>query len=730
MVNIWSYFPLPAIRSARAEAAPRKEPPYSAQLQELCRVAGEYLKPAEVNELRRAYAFGAEAHAEQRRVSGEPYIEHPLAVATVLAGMHLDPETLIAAVLHDVLEDTAVDKPRLKREFGEEVAGLVDGVSKLTQMEFGSYAEAQAENFRKMLLAMTHDIRVILVKLADRLHNMRTVGVLDPERRRRIARETLDIYTPIAQRLGINSIRVELEDLGFAALYPQRYRVLAASVKKVRGNHKALVEEVKTAVTRRLRHEKVPAQVVGREKNLYDVYRKMAAKHLPFSEVRDLYACRIIVDDVDTAYRVLGVVHDLYKPLPGRFKDYIAIPKANGYQSLHTVLFGPKGAPVEVQIRTKDMDAVAEHGIAAHWRYKTGQGASTAQKRTRDWLRRILELQGQAGNSEEFLENVKIDLFPDEIYVFTPKGDIFKLQREATAVDLAYAVHTDIGNRCVAARIDGRMMPLRSVLSNGQTVEIITAPGASPSPTWLSFAVTAKARANIRHFLKGLERDEAQKLGRRLLNRELQRFSVQLDRVPADRMQATLKDFKLTSPAGLLEEIGLGQRMAIIVARHLLPSEDEPARIGGSASPLEIKGTEGMVVSFPKCCYPIPGDSILGYVSSGRGIVIHRQSCKNVAEFRNHPEKWVDAEWGHEVARDFPVAIRIDALNQRGALATIAATIADHDADIELVDTSDSDGSHSSLSMVIAVRGRKHLADIMRALRGLRPVARVVRVKG
>ncbi len=722
---------LPSLWSARPLATPAPPETPVPEIEALCRRAAVYLKPAEVEDLRRACEFGAKAHAGQRRLSGEAYIHHPLAVAGLLVDMHMDRDTVIASVLHDVLEDTPILKDDLQKSFGENVATLVDGVSKLTQMEFESYAEAQAENFRKMLLAMTNDIRVILVKLADRLHNMRTVFALAADKRRFIARETLDIYAPIAQRLGINSVRLELEDLGFAALYPKRHRVLSKAVQRARGHRKALVEQILRSIRRRLKQEGLSGIVTGREKHLYSIFKKMQAKKLPFSEVFDVYGFRIIADTPDGAYRTLGVVHQLFKPVPGKFKDYIAIPKANGYQSLHTVLFGPHGVPIEVQIRTEEMDAVAERGIAAHWQYKSGDRASnSAHSKARDWLKGILEIQREAGNSEEFLENVKMDLFPDEVYVFTPKGDIVKLPRGATAVDLAYMVHTEIGNRAVATRIDRRLAPLSTVIANGQTVEIITAPGAAPSPAWLNFVVTAKARSHIRSFLKNLKRDEACDLGRRLLNRELERFGMAFERVPARVIEAALADLHLKETDALLEEIGLGKRPAPIVARHLIPTGTGETPAVPSAIPLAIKGTEGMVVTFPKCCYPIPGDAILGYVSTGRGIVIHRRTCKNVAEFKNHPEKWVDVEWGSDVHTEFPVAIRLEAVNQRGALATIAAAVAKEDANIEYVGLSERTEGSAGLSLVVAVRDRRHLARVIRSVRTTKPVSRVVRIKG
>lgn len=705
------------------------------QIDDLSAQIETYLEPDQVKKVRRAYSFSAKAHEGQHRLSGEPYIQHPLEVARILAGMHMDHQTLVAAILHDVIEDTATAKEQIKREFGKGVAELVDGVSKLKQIEFDSYAEAQAHNFRKMLMAVAHDIRVILVKLADRLHNMRTLGALPPKKRRLIARETLEIYAPIAQRLGMNSIRLELEELGFAALHPMRHRVLSEQVKKARGHRKEIVNKIKNALKRRLQQEKLPAEIIGREKHLYGIYKKMRNKGLSFAEVFDVYAFRIIVDTVDTCYRVLGAVHNLYKPVPGKFKDYIAIPKANGYQSLHTVLFGPYGVSIEVQLRTKEMDDVGEAGIAAHWLYKSGEGEkTTTHKRAREWLRGILEMQQTAGNPEEFLEHVKIDLFPDEVYVFTPKGDIIELPRGATAVDLAYTIHTDVGNTCVGARIDRRLAPLSTLLSTGQSVEIITAPGARPNPVWLKFVVTAKARSTIRHYLKNLKHDEAIALGKRMLNLELKNFSLSFDDISPRQLSTALKSFNLNDKNELLEDLGLGKRMAPLVARHLAPSPREPWKLpwkrgSASARPLFIKGTEGMVVSFPKCCYPIPGDPILGFASAGRGIVVHHQSCKNVAEYRKEPEKWVNVEWETQVDRDFPAAIRMNVTNQRGVLATVAAAIADEGANIENVEMQDRDDRYIRLSFVIAVRDRNHLARVMHKVRGVKHVSGINRAQ-
>ena len=693
----------------------------------------EYMSPDEVADVYRAYLFGAEAHQGQKRESGEDYIFHPLTVARILAELRMDPPTIISAILHDVIEDTPTAKEHLARTFGEEVAELVDGVSKLTHIEFETKAEAQAENFRKMMLAMVNDIRVILVKLADRLHNMRTLGVMRPDKRRRIARETLEIYAPIANRLGMHSIRLELEDLGFLASSPLRYRVLADAMKKVRGNRREIVGKIEETISERLKQEGLGGRVIGREKHLYSIYRKMREKRVSFTEVMDVFAFRIVVDSVDTCYRVLGAVHNLYTPVPGRFKDYIAIPKVNGYQSLHTVLFSPYSVPIEVQIRTVDMDKVAEAGIAAHWQYKTKEADNnTAQQRARQGLSGLLDIQQHAGNSIEFLENVKIDLFPDEVYVFTPNGEIREMPRGATAVDFAYAVHTDVGNHCVAVKIDRRLMPLRTELVNGQTVEIITAKGTRPNPAWLDFVVTAKARSTIRHYLKNLQRDEAITLGQRLLEKSLRAYSVDMNSITKEQFTGMLKDYSLASVADLLSEIGLGNRIPALVARSLLQADGQKAKIVEQdvkgKHPLVIKGTEGAVVSLAKCCRPIPGDSVLGFVTAGRGIVIHSETCKNVAEYRKLPEKWIDVQWDDNVEGEFPVELRLLVNNQRGVLATVAAAISELGANIEHVNMEERDGLHSSLNFVVAVTGRKHLARVMRRLRNIEMVERIGRM--
>ena len=699
---------------------------------DLRRLAGGYLDPAEVDRIHRAFLFGADAHDGQHRASGEPYIHHPVQVAKILAEMRLDHETIVAALLHDVIEDTPTAKPQIATEFGEAVAELVDGVSKLTHLSFESRAEAQAENFRKMLMAMARDIRVMLIKLADRLHNMRTLDALPLGKQRRIARETIEIYAPIANRLGLRSVRIELEDLGFRALYPRRYRVLGTRVRKARGHRKRVVGKIETAMKRRLRQEGVKARVDGREKHLYSLYRKMRSRSLSFKEVLDVYGFRIVVERPDDCYRVLGMVHGLYKPVPERFKDYIAIPKANGYQSLHTTLFGPFGTPVEVQIRTEEMDQVAESGVAAHWMYKIGQpGTNTAQLRVREWVRDLLEMQTHAGDSVEFLEGVKVDLFPKETYVFTPAGDIMALPRGATPIDFAYAVHTDVGNHCVAAKVDGRYAPLRTPLTSGQTIEIVTMPWGRPNAAWLDFVVSGKARTAIRNHLKRLRTEEAVELGEMLLGQALAVESIGLDDVPAPAVDALLAELKLESIQVLFEEIGIGKRLAPLVAKRLTTGGEEPSTDGdpapGSRPPLYIRGSEGMVVSFGKCCHPIPGDPIVGFVSAGRGIVIHTTGCGNLAEYADRPERWVEVVWESSVDGEFPAEIRVDMANRKGVLATVAAAIAEMGANIDNVNIEHRDGLDSTLIFVIEVRDRAHLARIMRRIRGIGEVSRIVR---
>jgi len=713
----------PAVPETLDQEVPR--PRYL--ISDLCAYLESYLPPEQVREVYRAYLFGAEAHKDQRRLSGEPYICHPVAVARILAEMRLDYHCLMAAILHDVIEDTATAKEQLREEFGEEVAEMVDGVSKLAKIGTQSHTEAQAENFRKMILAMTRDIRVILIKLADRLHNMRTLGVMRPDKARRIARETVEIYAPIALRLGINSIRLELEDLGMQAYYPWRYRVISEHLQKLRGHRKEVVNGIEETIRNRLAQESFHCEVSGREKHICSIYRKMREKHLSLSEVADVFAFRILVDDVDTCYRVLGAMHSLYKPVPGRFKDYIAIPKANGYQSLHTVLVGPRGQHIEVQIRTHEMHQVAEEGIAAHWHYKSGD-EKFPPTAAMEWVRSLLEVQKGSGTSVEFLEHVKVDLFPDEVYVFTPKGQIRVLPKGATVVDFAYAIHSDVGNQCVAARVEKRLVPLRTRLRNGQTVEILTSEDARPNPAWLDFVVTGKARAAIRGYLKQLEEDEAAELGSRMLERELERQGNTLDSIEADRLDAVMEQLKVESLRELFIQIGLGNRMARLVAGALL--QEDIGSEGEAAGQITIRGTEGMVVKFGKCCRPIPGDPVIAIFHPGKGLVVHHQNCPNVLDERRADADWLDVQWAPEIQGEFDTALRITVSNKRGMLATIASAIASKSSNIDDIRSEELDGTTSTLYLVVTVRDRKHLAEIMRRLRRIPEVMRIVRDLG
>jgi GTP diphosphokinase / guanosine-3',5'-bis(diphosphate) 3'-diphosphatase len=693
-----------------------------------------YLSPAQVERVREAYEFGAEKHQGQKRVSGEPYITHPVAVADILADLRLDADTLVAAILHDVIEDTPTAKAEIESIFGQVVAELVDGVSKLDQIQFKNRQEAQAESFRKMLLAMVRDIRVIMVKLADRMHNMRTLGVMPPIKRRRSARETLEIYAPIAERLGLYAVKLELEDLGFRALYPYRYKVLERELKRARGNQKEFIGKIAETFKSTLKKAGIAAGVEGREKHLYSIYKKMQNKHISLNEMVDVYGFRIIADSADTCYRALGLVHSVYKPMPGRFKDYIAIPRVNGYQSLHTTLFGPNGIPIEVQIRSEQMHRVAESGIAAHWKYKSGGDSfgGVEHDRAREWLASLVQIQ-EGGSSEEFLESVKVDLFPDKVYVFTPKGKILRLPTGATAVDFAYAIHTDIGNRCVAAKVDRRLVPLRTPLRNGQTVEIITAKGATPNPSWSSFLVTAKARAAIRQYLKNLKRGEALELGRRLLGSALEEFSLNLKKIAPANLDAVVKELNLKDTEELFEKIGLGERLAPLVARRLQPAKDDPERSSGgdghasSGGPLMIAGTEGLLVTYARCCFPIPNDPIMAYLSAGRGVMIHRQNCGNLAEYRKQPEKWLSVAWEETQGRLFSSEIQLEINNRVGVLAAVASSIAEGETNIDQVQLEERDVGNSWLRIQLQVRDRKHLAQVIRTIRRMSDVQRVFR---
>ncbi len=691
-----------------------------------------YLDEPQTVAVRRAYYYAEQAHHGQQRRSGEPYVTHPLAVAGILADMHMDHQSLMAAMLHDVIEDTGIDKTAIAEQFGDPVAELVDGVSKLTQIEFDTLEEKQAENFQKMALAMARDIRVILVKLADRLHNMRTLGVLPTTKARRIARETLEIYAPIAMRLGMNSVRMEFEDLGFTALYPMRARRIEAARGAARGHRRELVDKIRSQIENALLQDGHEATVVGREKHLYSIYKKMRSKKKSFSEIMDIYAFRIVVDSVDRCYRVLGCIHSLYKPVPGEFKDYIAIPKANGYQSLHTVTMGMHGVPIEIQIRTREMEDMANNGIAAHWLYKTDSDTvNGSHARARQWVQGLLEMQQRAGDSLEFIENVKIDLFPDEIYVFTPKGRIMELPRGATAVDFAYGVHTELGNSCVACRINRRLAPLSEPLQSGQTVEVITAAGASPNPSWFNYAVTAKARSNIRHYLMHQTREDAIALGRRLLDKSLAAFELAISELSTTRLASYLESAGLASLDELLAELAQGKRLPGVVASQLAGEVDMegPAPQPGSDTPLAIRGTEGFMVSYARCCRPLPGDPIAGYLSSEKGVVVHRENCRNLADLRDKPEQWIPLRWDDDIEGEFLAELRIEVENRRGTIATIATRINSMGVNIDKISSTDKDYQYTYVDLDLHVENRVHLAGIMRRLRGIDSVRRVSRVR-
>jgi guanosine-3',5'-bis(diphosphate) 3'-pyrophosphohydrolase len=695
----------------------------------------DYLEPKTIDTIFQAYCLAVDAHRGQRRHSGEPYVTHPVAVACILADLHMDSQTLMAALLHDVIEDTPIQKENITQQFGDRIADLVDGVSKLTQIEFKSRAEAQAENFLKMVLAMSRDIRVIIVKLADRLHNMRTLGPLNPAKRRRIAKETLEIYAPIAHRLGMHAIATELETLGFAGLYPKRFHAIKEAIRKAKGDRKKILGDIEKNLVEGLKRAGlINCEVFGREKHIYSIYKKMQTRGLSFREIMDVYGFRIIAQTADQCYRALGVVHHLYKPLPERFKDYIAIPKANSYQSLHTTLFGPQGVPIEVQIRTQEMDQMANSGIAAHWLYKSHEKTmDDARMRAQQWVKNLLEMQQKTGNSLEFIENVKIDLFPDEVYVFTPKGDIMELPAGATVVDFAYGIHTDIGNTIVAAKIDRQLAPLSSVLSSGQTLEVITSKTARPNPAWLNFVVTAKARSGIRHFLKTQRRAESIALGKQLLNKALLGLSSSLKKIPHQNVQSVLKESNYATFDDLLEAIGLGDRVSMLVAYQLigkLSPQDHDSEIDSQLSkPLLIKGTEGMVIDFATCCYPIPGDLILGVISAGHGIIVHIEDCKRIKKLREHPEKYMSVSWAEDVEGEFTASIRVTGLNQRGVLAKLAQAVASADANIDDIQIDERDARHFVVGMKVHVKNRVHLAQIVRNLRQLKSVIKVARIK-
>ncbi|HEY2862655.1 MAG TPA: bifunctional (p)ppGpp synthetase/guanosine-3',5'-bis(diphosphate) 3'-pyrophosphohydrolase [Casimicrobiaceae bacterium] len=706
------------------------------EIAEFTRHLGHYLQPPEVALVERAFAFSEQAHQGQFRKSGEPYITHPLAVASILSQWRLDAQGLAAALLHDVMEDSGITKNEIENSFGKPVAEMVDGVSKLDQIEFQSREDAQAENFRKMLLAMAQDVRVILIKLADRLHNMRTLDAMVPTHRERIARETLDIYAPIANRLGLNALYLELQELSFKHLHPARYRVLARAIKAARGNRREVMNRILQSIRDGLKAADIAATVTGREKTIYSVYKKMREKRYTFSQVFDIYGVRVLVRDTTACYAALGVLHNLYKPIPGKFKDYIAIPKANGYQSLHTTLFGPFGTPLEAQIRTQDMHRIAESGVAAHWLYKAGGelDIAEAQEQTHRWLQSLLEIQSESRDSKEFLEHVKGDLFPDAIYVFTPKGKIMALPNGATAVDFAYAVHTDIGHHCTAARINYELMPLRTELKNGDQVEIITSPSARPNPSWLGFVATGKARSRIRHFLKSLQQRESALLGERMLEQALTSLKVPAQSINWDRWEALAREYGAKGQTEILADIGLGKRLSFVVAQALTRTAgravDEPVPSPGKHGALQLRGVEGVAIQYGKCCRPIPGDAIIGHFRRGQGLMVHTRDCLTLRKGRIDSDQVVDVEWAPEIEGIFEAGIRLMVADERGLLAHLATAIADAGANIEYLSMERPDGGHVvAMFFSVQVRDRKHLANVMRALRRIPEVKRVARAR-
>src|SRR4051812_6810780 len=698
--------------------------------EELTQVLG-YLKPNDVQSIEEAYEVARAAHSGQYRQSGEPYITHPLAVAKILAEWHLDAQALIAALLHDVVEDTPTTKSEIAKKFGKAVAELVDGVSKIERIEFETLQHAQAENFRKMLLAMARDVRVILIKLADRLHNMRTLDAVPVEKQERIARETLDIYAPIANRLGLNALYFELEDLGFHFLHPTRFKVLDKALKKARGNRRDAVGKIQEAIQARLKEFKVSAQVNGREKHISSIYKKMQEKNISFSEVFDIYGFRIIVPDVPSCYLAMGALHTLFKPIPGKFKDYIAIPKANGYQSLHTTLFGPFGMPIEIQIRTKDMHKVAEAGVASHWIYKTAEvDAKDMQLRTHQWLQSLLEIQSESGDALEFLEHIKVDLFPDEVYVFSPKGKIFALPKGATPIDFAYSVHTDVGNHCIAAKVDGEPVPLGTVLRNGNRVEIVTDTQARPNPVWLSYVATGKARSHIRHYLKTMQLAESAEVGELLLVQALRSLKANPDEIGDSHWTHFFKGDAAKTREEVLADIGLGKRLAVVVAKKLLAIQETAGDGQQRLDSITIRGTEGLAIQFAPCCRPIPGDPIIAQIKKGQGLVVHTHDCPAIHPFHFDPEKWVDVQWDPSPDRLFDVNAKIVAQNTRGVLARLAAEVSEADSNIDHIETEQrSSEAYTTINFTIEVKNRMHLANVFRRLRRIPEVVRISRVK-
>ena len=727
----------------RSEPEKPAPPKHASSFTDLTERLKLYLPSAEIQRIRDAFRFSDAAHLGQFRKSGEPYITHPIAVAGTLADWRLDSPAIQAALLHDVMEDSGIGKLQLAERFGPTVAELVDGVSKLDRLSFDSSIQAQAESFRKMLLAMARDVRVILIKLADRLHNVRTLGAVDGERQRRIARETMEIYAPIAHRLGLNEIYRELQDQSLAHLYPMRYRVLQKAVITARGSRREVLGKIQDAVQRQLAAARLKFELSGREKTMFGIYRKMVEKRLSFSEVLDIYGFRVIVNSVPDCYLALGALHGLYKPVPGKFKDYIAIPKVNGYQSLHTTLIGPFGTPVEFQIRTQEMNRVAESGVAAHWLYKEDDASlSELQSRTHQWLQSLIEIQKQTGDSKEFLENIKVDLFPEKVYVFTPRGKIVSLPRRATPVDFAYAIHTDIGNKCVAARVNGEIQPLRTELRNGDVVEIVAGPVARPNPVWLGFVRTGKARAEICHFLRTTKRQESVELGARLFAQAAAQLSLAAQDISSERWDELAREAHARDRDELLADIGLGRRLAAVVARQILlltarhqaPSDGESGKTApvaaAAAAPVVVHGTEGMALQMANCCNPIPGDDIVGHMRRDMGLLVHQIECRHAQRARRaDPERWIDLQWGEDLSGMYNVNLDVRVVNERGVLGRAAAAISEAESNILNVHIEDEGANVAAIHFKIQVQDRRHLARVVRSIRRIKQVARVTRVK-
>ncbi|MGE0100655.1 MAG: bifunctional (p)ppGpp synthetase/guanosine-3',5'-bis(diphosphate) 3'-pyrophosphohydrolase [Hydrogenophaga sp.] len=713
----------------------------------------EYLGAAEIESIRQAYRFADEAHLGQLRKNGDPYITHPIAVAAQCAEWKLDAQALMAALMHDAIEDCGVTKEELVRRFGAPVAELVDGLTKLEKLEFDTREQNQAESFRKMLLAMAKDVRVILIKLADRTHNMRTMGDMPRSKWQRISSETLEIYAPIAHRLGLNFTYRELQDLAFRFLHPWRYEVLSKALNKSRNRRRDLIARVQREVETEFGQHGMAVRILGREKTLYSVYRKMDTKHLSFSQVTDIYGFRIVVPELTDCYTGLGVLHQLYKPLPGKFRDYVAIPKVNGYQSLHTTLIGPFGTNIEFQLRTHAMDVVAESGVAAHWLYKASEpGSDMSQRLGTQWLQSLLDIQQETRDASEFWDHIKIDLFPDAVYVFTPKSKIMALPRGATVMDFAYAIHSDVGDHTVSARINGEQRPLRTELTNGDVVEIITADNAEPNPSWLSFVKTGRARSKIRHYLKTLAQDKSHDLGERMLSQALR--SEGLSSLPAEdgphsaTWEKLLRFTGSKSRAELLSDIGMGKRIASMVAKKLavllaetglkpdallISTERYASGRDESVSQgvVTLDGSEGMSVQYAPCCKPIPGDRIVGYLGRGEGLVVHAEDCPTGKRLLlRDSERFLEVEWADEPVRSFETALVVTVANGKGVLARVASAIAAAEADITHVDMGDEPAQTATdIRFTVAVRDRQHLADVLRSLKRTASVIKAQRFK-